>query len=300
VAALASITLIMAVNTAFVASSELMERAAERYGFHWLIATNRRQSLYRIHVLNASSFSAIILVTGGSQMILADMYAIGLLACFCINLGSLLIYRYSMGTKEVIPYHTSRSGTLVLFVIFLSCFLFLAWMKPHGTELWAAVTFLVLLGGLIMARTRSPEIKEIAQSDSHMDLVLFLSESEEQELHVIFRRPREESLDHVESNEAYVTFYNPRQGASARLAPNHFRFTVHKRTLYSHIVGLLKELEYEMPHRRLVIHFGWPLSSWLDRLAIGVMVFNIMRLPRQFQAFDFHIDYTGEPTPKQS
>ena len=50
VAALASITLMMAINTAFVASSELMERVAHRYGFHWLIATNRRQSLYRIHL----------------------------------------------------------------------------------------------------------------------------------------------------------------------------------------------------------------------------------------------------------
>ena len=41
VAALASFTLTMAVNTAFVASSELMERVAHRYGFHWFIATNR-------------------------------------------------------------------------------------------------------------------------------------------------------------------------------------------------------------------------------------------------------------------
>jgi len=70
--------LIMAVNTAFVASSELMERVGHRYGFHWLIATNRRHSLYRIHVINATFFSSIVLITHGSQMILADMYAIGL------------------------------------------------------------------------------------------------------------------------------------------------------------------------------------------------------------------------------
>ena len=54
VAALASFTLIMAVNTAFVASSELIERVTHRYGFHWIIATNRRQSLYRIHIQAAS------------------------------------------------------------------------------------------------------------------------------------------------------------------------------------------------------------------------------------------------------
>ena len=231
VAALASITLIMAVNTAFVASSELMERVGERYGFSWFIATNRRQSLYRIHVINAVSFSIIILITGGSQMILADMYALGLLACFTINLASLIIYRYSMGTKEVIHYFTNRFGTVLLFLIFLSCFIFLAWMKPHGTELWAIVTGVVLFGGLVVARTRAPEIKAVAETDAHMDMILFLAESSEKDLHIIFRRPREESLDQSKENEAYVTFYNPRQGVPTKLAPNHFRFATSKRTL---------------------------------------------------------------------
>src|SRR5262249_10215804 len=41
-----SIILIMAVNTAYVASSELLERIAERYHFHWLTVTNHRASLY--------------------------------------------------------------------------------------------------------------------------------------------------------------------------------------------------------------------------------------------------------------
>ena len=119
VAALASITLIMAVNTAFVASSELMERVADRYGFAWLIATNRRQSLYRIHVINAASFSIIIIITGGSQMILADMYAIGILACFTINVGSLILYRYFMGTKEVIRLlYESLRNTCIVFHLF--------------------------------------------------------------------------------------------------------------------------------------------------------------------------------------
>lgn len=298
VAFLASITLIMAVNTAFVASSELMERVGERYGFAWFIATNRRHSLYRIHIVNAIFFSLIILITGGSQMILADMYAIGLLACFTINLASLIIYRYSEGTKEVIHYFTNRVGTVFLFLIFLSCFFFLAWMKPHGTELWAIVTSVVLFGGLMVARKRAPEIKAIAETDSHMDMILFLSESSEKYLHIIFRRPREESLEHSKENEAYVTFYNPRQGVPAKLAPNHFRFATRKRTLYQQMVGLLKVIEYELSDRKVVIHFGWPLSSWLDRMAIGVMVFNIMKLPKRFPRFDFHIDYSGTESVK--
>ena len=291
VAILASITLIMAVNTAFVASSELMERVAHRYGFSWFTATNRRQSLYRIHVTNAFAFSGIVLITGGSQMILADMYAIGLLACFSINLASLLIYRYFMGTKEVIPYFTSRIGTVVLFLIFLSCFFFLAWMKPHGTELWASVTGIVLIGGLALARKRAPEIRAVAETDTHMDMILFLAESRTKDVHIIFRRPREEGLAHIKHNEAYVTFYSPRQGVPSKLAPNHFIFASAKRTLYQEMAGFLNVIDYELPDRKVVIHFGWPLSSWLDRMAIGVMVFNIMRLPRKFPRFDFHIDY---------
>jgi Amino acid permease len=295
VAVLASLTLIMAINTAFVASSELLERVAERYGFHWLVATNRNQSLYRIHLLNACFFSAIIFIAQGSQMILADMYALGLIASFCINMGSLLIYRYFMGTKEVIHFNTSRLITLIMFLIFVSCFLFLAWMKPHGTQLWAAVTGLVLASGLLVARKRAPEIKEIAETDSQMEMILHLAESAEDEVHIYFRRPREEALRHVKQNEVYVTFYSPRQGAPTKLAPNHFRFAASKRSIYQHIVALLKVVEYELTHKKVTVHFGWPLSSWLDRLSIGVMVFNLMRLPRQFYHFNFNINYPGRP-----
>jgi amino acid transporter len=295
VAVLASLTLIMAVNTAFVASSELLERVAERYAFHWLMRTNRRQSLYRIHIMNAVAFSSIILITSGSQMILADMYALGLIASFCINMGSLLIYRYFMGTKEVVHFNTSRVVTLVIFLIFVSCFFFLAWMKPHGTELWAATTGIVLVAGLLVAQKRAPEIKELAQADSEMDLVLHLAESSEPEVHVLFRRPREEALAHTKPNEAYVSFYSPRQGAPVKLAPNFFRFPAVRRSVYQHMIQILKIVEYEFPDRDVCVHFGWPLSSWLDRLSIGVMVYNVMTLPRKFPDFKFIIDYPGKP-----
>jgi hypothetical protein len=39
------------------------------------------------------------------------------------------------------------------------------------------------------------------------------------------------------------------------------------------------------------VHIGWPMSSWLDRLAIGVMTFNLMRLPRLFPQFTFDLRY---------
>ena len=163
VGALASFTLTMAVNTAFVASSELMERVAHRYGFYWLIATNRRQSLYRIHLSSALFFSIIVLLTMGSQAQLANMYALGLLASFCINMGSLIIYRYFQGQGGGITYSTSRFGTLILWIILVSCFIFLAIDKHQATLLWATVTGVMLLLGFLVARKRSPEIKEIEQ-----------------------------------------------------------------------------------------------------------------------------------------
>jgi len=291
VAVLASFTLIMAINTAFVASSELMERVAERYGFHWFIATNRRQSLYRIHLSNATFFSIIIVITQGSQMILADMYALGLIASFCINMLSLLIYRYSMGTKEVIQFNTNRVITLFIWIIFMSCFFFLASMKPHGTMMWGTVTGVVLLAGFLVAQKRGPEIKELEKTDNHMDLILYLSQSSSEEVHIFFRRPREEVLWVPRENEVFVTFYSPREGAPPKVAHNDFRFPLDRHGLYHNLVSLLKAVEYELPHLHVNVHFGWPLSSWLDRLSIGVMMYKLMRLPRMFSRFNFNIGY---------
>ena len=294
VAVLASFTLIMAVNTAFVASSELMERVAERYGFRWFIATNQRQSLYRIHLFNALFFSAIILITQGSQMILADMYALGLIASFCINMGSLIIYRYSMGTKEVRQFNTNRVITLSMWIVFMSCFFFLASMKPHGTLMWATVTLFVLIAGLLVARRRGPEIREIGKADNHLDLVLYLAQAPEEEVHIFFRRPREEVLWIPRENEVFVTFYSPRQGAPPKLSRNDFRFPLTKHGLYGSLIGLLHVIDYELPHLNVTVHFGWPLSSWLDRISIGVMVYKVMRLPLLFSRFNFSIKYERE------
>ena len=298
VAILASLTLIMAINTAFVASSELMERVAERYGFKWFIATNRRQSLYRIHIFNGIFFSIILLITEGSQTILADMYALGLIASFCINMLSLLIYRYFMGTKEVRQFHTSRLITLLIWIIFVSCFFFLASMKPHGTMMWATVTGLVLLAGLLVAQKRAPEIREVEKSDSEMAMILYLAQSSSPEIHIFFRRPKEDigCESSSKENEVYITFYSPREGNPPKFAPNEFHFPLGKQGLYHHIVSLLKLIEYEMPEQKVTVHFGWPMSSWLDRLSIGVMVFKLMHLPGRFPKFNFTIDYKSHFT----
>jgi amino acid transporter len=292
VGVIASVALIMAVNTAYVASSELIERVAHRYNFHWIIKPNNRQSLYRVHITSATFFSMIILITEGSQRILAEMYALGLVASFTINLGSLLIYRYGAGTREIRAWNTSRLGTLLVFIIMLSCFVYLAITKPYGLALWFGATVFFLVVGIRVAKHRAPENIQTALTDNPMTMILNLAEAAEDTLDVYFKRPMEGSGE-ATPNAAYVSFYSPRAGIPERLAPNHYRFALSGQGLFDSITELLYVLKYELPHKQLRIHFGWPLSSWLDRMAIGVMVFSIMRLPKMFPEFTFVMEYFG-------
>ena len=161
--------------------------------------------------------------------------------------------------------------------------------------MWATVTGVVLLAGFLVGQKRAPEIKEIEKTDNHMEMILYLAQCTSDEVHVYFRRPREEVLWVPKGDEVFVTFYSPRRGAPPKLAPNDFRFSLGKQGLYKNLVCLLQVLEYEMPDRHLTIHFGWPLSSWLDRISIGVMVFKLMQLPRLFSHFNFNIAYQRKP-----
>jgi hypothetical protein len=149
----------------------------------------------------------------------------------------------------------------------------------------------VLAGGVLMARTRGPEIKQIEQADSDMAMILYLASSSISPLQIYFQRPREESQGSAKENEAYVTFYSPRQGIPTKMGVNHFRFPLIRAGLYPRIVALMKVFEYELPDRDITVHFGWPLSSWIDRISIGVMVYKLMRLPRLFPQFNFVINY---------
>lgn len=291
---LASVLLMMAVNTAYIASSELIERVAHRYGFHWIIKTNRRQSLYRIHIANGLFYTFIVFITEGNQKTLAEMYALGLLASFAINIGSLLIYRYSKGTKESSAYNTSRLGTLIIFIFLASCFVYLAYHKPYGTLMWSSVTAIFLFLGLRVASKRAPEIKEIQQTDQPLNMIFYLVESEAENLHIYFRRPKENAPQLDDKSSAYISLYHPRQGIPEKVAPNHFRFANHNQSLFEGIMEILYALDYELPHKKITVHLGWPTSSWVDRLSIGVMIFSIIRLPKLFPRFNFVIEYFGK------
>jgi amino acid transporter len=294
VGALASFTLTMAVNTAYVASAELVEQVAHRYGFEWIVARNRRGSLHRIHIANATFYTLVILATSGSQKILAEMYAVGLVASFVINMGSLLIYRYRRGTLlSETPgdhYRTSRFVTLLLFLLLFGCFAYLAYEKPYGLAMWLLFTSVSLIIGLRVARKRAPEIRHRSESDTPMQLILFLAESEAERYHVYFRRPQEHM--EVEAGAAYVSFYSPRAGVPSIQGPSHFRFASERVPLRDSIVQIIELIRYELPGQPVTFHFGWPVSSWFDRLSTGVMVYSIMRLPQSYPEFDFVIEYT--------
>jgi hypothetical protein len=292
VSIMASITLIMAVNTAMVASAELIEKFAEKYNYDWLIQLNKRQSLYKIHLLNGVFYSFILVITSGSQAVLAEMYAVGLVASFCINTFSLLKYRYSKGTKEI-TYHTSRVGTLILFILLISIFVYIIYERQYGTMLWAIITIIVLLSGLSIYKKRSPEKKRRELTDSPMSIIFAIAESTSNSVDIHFRRPRETEKVQDNPNNIYVSFYMPRLEEPKSVVQNHFWLSMQRRIgLVDMIYGLLETLNYEVEEEKeLHLHFGWPQSSWIDRISIGLMIFKLMRMPRKFPRFHFHMDY---------
>jgi amino acid transporter len=290
---LASITLIMAVNTAMVASAELIEKVAEKYNFRWLISVNKKQSLYKIHILNAIFYCIILFITSGSQAVLAEMYAVGLVASFVMNTGSLLIYRYTKGTKEI-TYHTSRSGTLVLFIVLVSTLIYIMIARPYGTTLWFIITSIVLFLGIRLSRYRAPDIPIRRQTNNVMDVIFRMYEIEGNEIHIYFRRPLEEDPMMKAKDSIFVSFYAPRIETPNENFVNQFWIAIERdQNLYQMITAVIKTIEYEMSalDKEIHFHFGWPLSSWMDRLSIGVMIHNFIKLPRIFPEFRFHMDY---------
>ncbi len=290
---LASITLIMAVNTAMVASAELIEKIAEKYNFHWLIRTNKKQSLYRIHLINAIFYSVILIITSGSQAILAEMYAVGLVASFAINTGSLIKYRFSKGTKEI-SYHTSRFGTLILFFVLVSTLIYIMVARPYGTTLWFIITSVVLILGIRISRYRAPDIPVRRVTNNVMDVIFRIVEIESKHINIFFRRPMEEDIHVNEANSIFISFYTPRLEVPQSANANHLWLAIERKlNLFDMISGLLKTIEYEIPYseKEIHLHFGWPLSSWVDRLSTGIMTHNIMKLPRHFPDFHYHIEF---------
>jgi hypothetical protein len=218
-----------------------------------------------------------------------------------INVGCLLVYRFFQGTKEIRDYYTSRIGTLLLWLLLVACFFYLAAHKPHGTEMWATVVTLILLIGIPFSRRYGPEVKEKRRSDLPMEMLLGLGEADGP-LHVWFRRPGELDVGSGPGT-AFVTLFSPRQPIPEKLGPTHYRFPVQGGSVYASIVVVLELVMDELAGREVTVHFGWPTSSWLDRMATGVFVHNLMRLPPRYPQLHFVMECPAgthslpEPTP---
>jgi len=111
---------------------------------------------------------------------------------------------------------------------------------------------------------------------------------------VYFRRPKENAPQLNEQSSAYISLYHPRQGIPEKVSLNHFRFAYSGQSLYQGIMEILYALDYELPHKKITVHLGWPTSSLFDRLSIGVMILSIVRLPKVFPRFNFVIEYFGK------
>jgi hypothetical protein len=64
--------------------------------------------------------------------------------------------------------------------------------------------------------------------------------------------------------------------------------------VYRSVTALLALLEEELEGRDVTVHFGWPTSSWIDRMAVGVFVANLMRLPKLFPKLHFAIESSAD------
>jgi hypothetical protein len=56
------------------------------------------------------------------------------------------------------------------------------------------------------------------------------------------------------------------------------------------MVVVLELLVEELEGRDVTIHFGWPTSSWVDRMVTGVFVHNLMRLPPRYPQLHFAME----------
>ena len=138
----------------------------------------------------------------------------------------------------------------------------------------------------------------MVQAETEMEVILYLAEVHGKKLDIFFSRPREGGDSEGKPAAAYISFFSPRQGIPVRSTSNHFRLPYGKAGVFHRMVAFLKVVEYELSDRTITVHFGWPMSSWWDRMAIGVMVFNLMRLPKLFPSLNFEIDYRRVPNQK--
>jgi len=153
----------------------------------------------------------------------------------------------------------------------------------------------LLAAGIPFSRRYGPEVQQVRRSDYPLDMILALGEADGP-LHIHLRRPGEPERVAVARGTALVTFFSPRQPIPERMGTHHYRFAIQSGGVYRSITALLALVQEELRGRHVVIHLGWPTSSWLDRMATGVFVWKMLRLPRLFPNLAFRI---GQPATMQ-
>jgi len=138
-----------------------------------------------------------------------------------------------------------------------------------------------------MPRSGRRRKKEIQQTDSPMQMIFYLVDSESEHVHVYFRRPKEESEQNLHSSSVYISLYHPRQGILPSSSRTISAFVYQGQTVAAGDQEILYALEYELPHKKLPCISAGPHRQWLDRLSTGVQVFSLIHLPKHHKRFNF-------------
>jgi amino acid transporter len=292
IAVVAFLALVFAINTATVAGVELISVMADKFGLKKPQIENKHGAKYRLIIFAATFFSIVILMTGGSQAMVADMYAIGLVATFVINLAALLVFRFTQGFSHVKEYKSSFFKNIALFALFVAVFIYLISHKQNGAIFWALASIFVLLIGLGLkdfVKEKKDEGSE--RFDNKFSVVTEVGTIEANEVHIVFLRPFEKPR-HVTANSVFVTFGLGRMPAPDKMARNHFLLPLNSYlTMDVKIEELLHSLEDWYSEKTFVVHFNWPTSQWRKRLYLAVMINRIMKLPTKLPHLRFAIEY---------
>ncbi|MBE3596561.1 MAG: amino acid permease [Hydrogenibacillus sp.] len=296
----AALALAFAMNTAFVGGTELLTAIAERYGLAFLLRTNRVGAHYVIILFLALTFTVLILITQGSATLVSDMFAVGLLASFVLNLLALVVYRFTEGYTVMKSYRTSVVKNVFLILAFAAALVYVAMNKVHGTMLWVgAAVFMIALGFIAARFLANPDVRYETQFNTMDEVLAYVERLPGEALNVRFARPREQFKE--ESDTVYITL------ALLRLRPPGRRSEGHFVLPYSSMWGVVKEMEAVIgklrqahPEKRLIVHFGWPLSSWWERLSMGLMVHRLVMMPKRFPDLEYHIDYVPRAPKRRS
>jgi len=155
-----------------------------------------------------------------------------------------------------------------------------------------SVVAVILLAVSRYGRVRLGRDQEKRRSDYPMEMLLALGETDGP-IHVWFQRPGEEERAAASFPWPILMLVAAIAGGPSRTCGNHYRFPLQGGSVYSSIRSILALLEEELSGRDVTVHFGWPTSRWLDRMATGVFVANLLQLPQYYPGLKFAIEHAS-------